>query len=124
MWAGLLLRLASVGLLSRLDAGMYGLHPALPAWLMAAWRESAGAGFAAERAAAEDVLLTAYALMGNWLLQQIRGGAAELAFGLLDRQRTTMGRVLGRALSGRPYAEAPRMQPQDDFGMRVDWAWR
>jgi tetratricopeptide (TPR) repeat protein len=115
-WAGLLQRLAAVGLLSRLGASIYELHPALPAWLMAAWRESAGADFAAERAAADDALLTAYAAMGNWLLQQIHGGAAELAFALLDRQRATMGRLLGQALTGGRYAEAQAlMQPLDEF---------
>jgi tetratricopeptide (TPR) repeat protein len=111
-WAALLHRLAAMGLLSRLGAGTYGLHPALPAWLMAAWRERAGARFAAERAAADHALLTAYARMGQWLDQQIRGGAAELAFGLLDRQRPTMGRLLGQALASGRYDEAQDlMQP-------------
>jgi hypothetical protein len=115
-WAGLLQRLAAVGLLSRLDAGMYGLHPALPAWLTAAWREHAGAGFAAERAAADDALLAAYAVVGRWLDQQIQGGAAELALGLLDRQRATMGRLLGQALAGGHSAEAHAlMQPLNKF---------
>lgn len=115
-WAGLLQRLTAVGLLSRLGAGMYRLHPALPAWLLAAWRETAGAGLAAERAAANDALLTAYALMGDWLARQIEGGAAELAFGMLDRQRATIGRLLGEALAGGSYDEAQRlMQPLQAF---------
>jgi tetratricopeptide (TPR) repeat protein len=115
-WAGLLQRLAAVGLLSRLGAGMYRLHPALPAWLTTAWRASVGAGFAAERAAADDALLTAYAQMGNWLFRQIHGGAAELAHGLLDRQRATMGRLLGQALAGGHYTEAQAlMEPLDAF---------
>src|SRR5271168_2514676 len=124
-WAGLLQRLGSVGLLSRLGAGMYRLHPALPAWLTAAWRASAGAGFAAERAAADYALLTAYAQMGQWLSRQIAGGAAELAFGLLDRQRATMGRLLGQALAGGRYAEAQALvQPLNDFWDGRVWVWR
>jgi tetratricopeptide (TPR) repeat protein len=116
VWAGLLRRLAAVGLLNRLDAGMYRLHPALPAWLTAAWRVNAGAGFAAERATADDALLAAYAAMGEWLFQQIQGGAEELAFGLLDRQRATMGRLLGQALAVGRYAEAAAlMRPLNEF---------
>jgi tetratricopeptide (TPR) repeat protein len=115
-WEGLLQQLTAVGLLSRLGAGMYRLHPALPAWLMAAWRENAEEGFTAERTAADNALLSAYALMGGWLGGQIRGAAAELAFAMLDRQRATMGRLLGQALVSRRYVEAQAlMQPLDEF---------
>ena len=77
---------------------MYTLHPALPSYLMAEWR-LAGAEFAAEDSAAEQALLTAYAGFANWLLRQIKSGAAETAFALLGQQRRTMGRLLGVALA-------------------------
>ena len=72
-WAALLGRLAGIGLLTALGGGMYGLHPALPAYLMAEWRRLAGTGFAAEHMAAEQALLQAYAGFGDWLQPTDRG---------------------------------------------------
>ena len=66
-WAALLQRLAAMGVVSELEHGMYGLHPALPAWLMAQWRQAAGDAFATEHKAAEQALLSAYAALGRWL---------------------------------------------------------
>ncbi len=95
---------------------MYGLHPALPARLMAAWREAAGADFDSERAAAEAAFLAAHAAFGRWLLQQIRGGAAEMAMALIARQRRTLGRQADRALHQDRFAEAQAiLQPLNDF---------
>ncbi|MGB8839658.1 MAG: tetratricopeptide repeat protein, partial [Aliidongia sp.] len=111
-WAALLDRLAGIGVLTSLGAGMYRLHPALPAYLTAEWRRVAGADFATEQAAAELALLAAYADIGDWLYQQIGGGAAEIAFALIDQQRRTMGRLLGLALTQQRYAPAQAlMQP-------------
>lgn len=116
VWTELLQRLTAVGLVSRLDGVMYRLHPAMPAWLMAAWRDGAGVCFAAERAAADDALLVAYVLQGDWLLRQVQSGNAKLAFDLLDRQRATIGRLLGQALAAGDYAEAQAlMQPLNEF---------
>ena len=113
-WSALLQRLASMGVVSELGNGMYGLHPALPAWLMAQWRQSAGDAFATEHQAAEQALLTAYAAFGIWLDQQIGGGAAETAFALIERQRRTMSRLLGLALAEQRHSRAASlMQPLD-----------
>jgi tetratricopeptide (TPR) repeat protein len=62
---------------------------------------------------------------GAWLTQQINRGSAELAFALLERQRRTMGRLLGLALSEQRYDLAQQiMQPLDDFwdlrGLRTE----
>jgi tetratricopeptide (TPR) repeat protein len=119
-WQALLQRLSGIGLLIALGGGMYGLHPALPSYLMAEWRRLAGESFAVEHAAAEQALLIAYARFGGWLSQQIQGGAAEAAFGLMERQRRTMGRLLGLALAQQRYREAQSLlQPLNDF-----WAAR
>ena len=115
-WSELLQYLASIGLLSRLGVGMYSLHPALPAWLAAAWRSAADSNFAAERNAAEHALLAAYAEFGDGLQGQIRTGSAETAFALIAYQRRTMGRLLGLALRESRYTEAQSlMQPLNNF---------
>ena len=108
-WGARMQRLAQVGLLTALDGGMYGLHPALPAYLMAEWRQIAGVSFAGEHAAAERAMLAVYAGFGEWLLQQIQRGSAEIAFALIDRQRHTMGRLLGLALIEQLYGAAQRV---------------
>jgi tetratricopeptide (TPR) repeat protein len=115
-WSGLLRRLSGVGVLTELGSGMYGLHPALPSYLTAEWRRLAGEGFAGEHAAAEQALLAAYDAFGGWLRRQIQGGAAETAFALLERQRRTMGRLLGMALTQQHHAAAQAlMQPLEEF---------
>ena len=67
-------RLAGIGLVTALGAGMYGLHPALPSYLMAEWRRMAGVGLASEHAAAERALLTAYGAFGFWGSTEIQEG--------------------------------------------------
>jgi tetratricopeptide (TPR) repeat protein len=118
-WQALLRRLSGIGLLTELGGRMYGLHPALPSYLMAEWRRLAGESFATEHTAAEQALLMAYAGyagFGTWLLRQIESGTAEAAFGLLERQRRTMGRLLGVALAQQRYGEAQSLlQPLDEF---------
>ncbi|TAX63352.1 tetratricopeptide repeat protein [Rhizobium ruizarguesonis] len=119
-WSASLQRLASIGLLTSLGDWLYGLHPALPSYLMAEWRRIAASNFAAERAAAERALLAAYAKFGQWLWHQIKSGSAEFAFALLDRHRRTMNRLLGAALSQKRYEEAQSLfQPLNEF-----WATR
>jgi hypothetical protein len=119
-WTAMLVRLVEIGLLTALGRGMYALHPALPAYLTAQWRQQAGAEFTDEYAAANEALLHAYAGFGGWLLQQIQAGAAQTAIVLIDRQRRTMGRLVGMALAQRQYELAQAMlQPLNEFwGMR------
>ena len=115
-WSALLDRLAGIGVLTALGAGMYRLHPALPSYLTAEWRRSAGTDFAAEQEAAEQALLAAYAGFGDWLYQQIQGGSAETGFALIGWQRRTMGRLLGLALKQQRYEAAQAlMQPLSAF---------
>jgi tetratricopeptide (TPR) repeat protein len=97
-WTEVLDQAAGVGLLSRLGGGKYRIHPALPAYLAARWRTEEPDGYHHQRAAAENALLTAHAALGNWLLGQINGGDAQLAFAVLDQQRRTLGSLLGHAL--------------------------
>ena len=115
-WHGTLETLAGVGLLTPMGGGMYALHPALPAYLVAHWRLRAGGGYEAERDAAQLGLLQAYAAFGHWLDQQIQSGSAETAYALLERQRRTMGRLVGRALEQGQYADAQALlQPLNAY---------
>jgi tetratricopeptide (TPR) repeat protein len=115
-WAERLERLARLGLLTGVGGGMYEIHPALPAYLMAQWRLMAGEGFDAERAAADRALLHAYAGFGSWLQDQIDSGVAEAAFALIERQRRAMGRLVALALADKSYAEAQRLlEPLNAF---------
>jgi hypothetical protein len=84
-WADLLDQAAAVGLLTALGAGMYRIHPALPAYLAARWRNEQPDRYEAERAAVDRALLDAHAAFGQWLVQQINAGDAGLAFSSPNR---------------------------------------
>jgi tetratricopeptide (TPR) repeat protein len=115
-WSTTLHRLAGIGLLTSLGGGMYGLHPALPFYLMAEWRRMAGERFEPEHSPAEGALLTAYSAFGGWLRKQIAEGSADTAFSLIERQQRTIGRLLGFALSQQRYREAQvLMAPLNEF---------
>ncbi|WP_321339464.1 tetratricopeptide repeat protein [uncultured Cohaesibacter sp.] len=98
-WVKLLDQATSLGLLTSLGAGLYRLHPALPAFLAAQWRANAKDTFEAEHKAVRTALITAHAALGGWLRQQIEGGNAGLAFKLLSLQRRTLGIMIRQALS-------------------------
>ena len=115
-WSTLLGRLSDVGILTPLGGDLYDLHPAIPVCLTAAWRSRAGAGYRAERSAAEAALLDAFAVLGAWLSEQLAGGDPGAALELIDRQLRTMVGLLDHALSERRYGEALRLlQPLGDF---------
>jgi tetratricopeptide (TPR) repeat protein len=116
VWSETLQRVTGIGLLISLGGGMYRLHPALSSYLLAEWRQNAGAEFEAEHEAAEVALLQAHAFFGSWLLQQIESGAADTAFTLIEEQRRTMGRLLAVALDQKRYGQAQAlMQPLNEF---------
>lgn len=115
-WSATLAALASIGLVTPLGGGMYSLHPALPAYLAAEWRQLAGEGFDIEWGAAQGALLTGYAAFGDGLRQQVQSGFAEVALALIGQQRRTMGRLLQLALVARRYKEAQKiLQPLNVF---------
>ncbi|MGH3940603.1 MAG: hypothetical protein ACRDTG_18600 [Pseudonocardiaceae bacterium] len=87
-----------MGLLTPLGRGMYTIHPALPAYLAQQWRREEPDDYPQQYAVAAAALLDAYAAFGAWLDQQIQTGDAATAFAVLDRQRRTLGNLLGNAL--------------------------
>ncbi len=62
--------------------------------------------YAEQRATAEDALLDAYAAFAGWLTQQILTGDAGFAFTIIDRQRRTLGHLLGSALDSSHWNQA------------------
>ena len=115
-WATWLTHLASIGLLTSLGNGMYTLHPALPAYLMAEWRQLAGQNFDTERSDAEMCMLSAYTAHAISLFTQMHSGDASRALIAIDRQRRTIGRLLKFALARRLYRSAQLLlQPLGEF---------
>ena len=106
VWERLLAACVSLGLLTRLGTGMYRIHPALPGYLTALWKQRAGITFAKEKEAARLASLRAHATLGNWLNQQVEGGLAETAMVVLAAERRTLGAAVGEALKQGLFVEA------------------
>ncbi|MEU4609157.1 CHAT domain-containing protein, partial [Streptomyces umbrinus] len=115
-WAQVLERTTEVGLLTSLGAGIYRIHPALPAYLTSFWQNLALGRHQELRRAAELALLDAYASFGGWLLQQLQSGDARLAMELIHLQRRTLGSLLGYALDHSLWDQAQDIaQPLDEY---------
>jgi tetratricopeptide (TPR) repeat protein len=115
-WKQVLEDAARVGLLTRLGAGMYRIHPALPAYLAARWRAEDPESHDSERDAATRALATACAGFGGWLDQQIRSGDAGLAYKVIGWQRRTLGALLGYALDHQMWEQAQAIaQPLNKY---------
>jgi tetratricopeptide (TPR) repeat protein len=116
VWASAMDEAAEVGLLTSLGAGMYGVHPALPAYVTSRWRDEDGPDYDRTRAVAEQALLIAYAAFARWLLRQLRTGDAGNALALIDYQRRTLTSLLGQALAIGAWAEAGAIaEPMNDY---------
>ncbi|WP_181362148.1 CHAT domain-containing protein, partial [Streptomyces sp. MA5143a] len=115
-WTSLLDRAAGVGLLTPLGAGMYRIHPALPAYLAAHWRTHAPDTYRDQHTTATRALLDAHAVLGDWLLQQLNSGDAQLAMALIHFQQRTLGSMLGHALDHSLWPQAQAIaQPLDTY---------
>jgi tetratricopeptide (TPR) repeat protein len=115
-WISALEDAAAVGLLSRLGLGMYRIHPALPAYLAAQWREADTIGHVSQLESATRALCTSCAGLGEWLRQQIGSGDARLAYAVIDIQRRTLSSMLGFALSREQWKEAQTIvQPLESY---------
>ncbi len=106
VWGEVLAAAAGAGLLTGLGGSVYRLHPALPAYLAARWCAEEGAGYDGQRVAATRALLSAYAELSGWLLQQIESGDAGLAHAVIGLQQRTMGYLLGYALDSQSWDKA------------------
>jgi tetratricopeptide (TPR) repeat protein len=111
-WTTALADAAGAGLLTELEPGMFAMHPALPGFLAAAWRDDDPAGYDQQRVAAEQVLREVCARFGQWLADQAATGdaeEAEYAEFLTGWQRRTLGAMLGQALDRRAWDDARRI---------------
>jgi tetratricopeptide (TPR) repeat protein len=98
-WRNALEDAAAVGLLTPLWGGMYRIHPALPAYLAAHWREEEAGTYDATRETAVRVMVGACAGLCDWLHNQIFSGDAGLAYAVIGLQLRTLGSMLGYALA-------------------------
>ncbi len=115
-WAAALDAAAAVGLLTSIGAGMYRIHPALPAYLGALWRRETGDDHDSEHARAASALLSAYAAFCGWLLKQMQTADAGFALRIVELQRRTIGHLLGAALEGNRWDAAQSIaQPLDEY---------
>ncbi|MEV5975126.1 CHAT domain-containing protein [Streptomyces sp. NPDC051921] len=105
-WQQALDRAADVGLLTRIGARTYRIHPALPGYLAMRWRAEDRARYGAERAAAEAAFLGAYADFGRWLREQLDHGEASDPIALMAEHQATMTALFGQALEARRWEHA------------------
>jgi tetratricopeptide (TPR) repeat protein len=105
-----------VGLLTRLDSGMYLIHPALPAYLTDLWRTEEPRDHRALRETAAQTLLAAYADLGVWAREKMESGDAGHALAVIGLQRRTLGSLLAYALRHGRWEDAQAIgQPLDDY---------
>ncbi len=116
-WTDVLAEAVGVGLLTELGGDMYRLHPALPSYLTARWRQT-------EYDAAWRAMLLAYSGFSSFLDQQVDGGNARLALTVIALQRHTMGALLAEALQQGQWAHAQHLvQALDQYWARSGrWA--
>lgn len=105
-WRDALEDAAAVGLLTPLGGGMYRIHPALPAYLAAQWRNQEPLRYDAIRETAIRALVSACAYFGQWLTKQRISSNAGTAYAIIGLQRRTLGSMLGYALAHAQWAEA------------------
>ncbi len=115
-WKSTLDACVRIGLLSELGLGCYRLHPALPSYLQGWWQALAGESHGAEHEAAMGASIAAYAALGSWLNQQIKGGDAGTAFTLLRLEQRSLGRAAAAALARGRFAQAQDvLQPLNEL---------
>lgn len=94
------------GLLTQAMEAVYRLEPGLAEILETAWRERAGAAFEDEREAVRRALLRAWAVVGEWLGDQLGEEDDEIAVEVLELEAGAMSAAAAAALERRMFAEA------------------
>ena len=105
-WAAILDRATDLGMLTDIGAGIYLIHPALPAQLIRHWRTQHPDTFDAEYADTQGALLEAFAYFGGWLDREIDSGDAARAYEFVNHHRRNLGYYLGYALNHQHWLEA------------------
>jgi tetratricopeptide (TPR) repeat protein len=105
-WTAVLDDAARVGLLARLGAGMYRIHPALPGYLAAGWQAQNPEGYSQERDACQQALCISCAWTSRQLTRQIERDDAASAHVIIGVHRRTLGATLAHALDRRAWDDA------------------
>ncbi|HCT77522.1 MAG TPA: hypothetical protein DGG94_13045 [Micromonosporaceae bacterium] len=119
-WDRILAYAVRVGLLTSLGGGLYRIHPALPHYLAGWWRaDKPNSDYNRQHSAALQAIAEAHAIFGDWLLSQIQGGDAQVAYTIIDWQRHTMGTMLSHTLATHRWAQARAIvEPLDHYWAR------
>jgi tetratricopeptide (TPR) repeat protein len=121
-WDDVLGEAARVGLLARMDLGYYRIHPALPGYLAAGWRQEDPDGYSAARDMGVRALLGVCVEMSLWLRWEVERGSAGVAFAIMGLHHRTLGSLLGYALDQRLWHEAQQLsQALQDFWVTRGW---
>lgn len=105
-WEEMLESGAREGLAAPSMAAVYRTDPGLPALLAGVWQERAGGAYEAERDAAEAASLRAFAVVGEWLNDQLGEEGEEIALEVLEIESPALAAAAGRALDRRMFLEA------------------
>ncbi len=108
-WEEILEAAAKTGLLTREMESVYRMAPGLGESLEAEWRERSGGSYAAERETALTALLRGWAVVGEWLGDQLSDPDAddlEIAREVLDLETASLLTAGSEALDRRMFAEA------------------
>lgn len=115
-WEEMLESGARDGLLTRSMAAVYRTAPGLPRLLDTVWRERAGDAFHAEREATVIAFLRAFAVVGEWLNDQLGEEGEEIALEVLEIQKPALAAAAGHALERRMFLEAQSLlEPLNAF---------
>ncbi len=115
-WQEILDRCCDLGLLTPIGNGIYAMHPALPGYLSAWWKKTAGARFEDQREQALVAGIAAHAALGRWLYDQMGAGPADTAMSVLFVEKPTFLQMLQEALRRELYAQAQAiLQPINEF---------
>ncbi|WP_328335140.1 tetratricopeptide repeat protein [Kribbella sp. NBC_00382] len=105
-WSAALDEATDVGLLTSLGAGMYQIHPALPAYLTSRWRDDSGSEYEHEIAAAQRCMLSVVSELADLLNVAISSAGAAASLAMMDRHRHTLGAMVGVALESERWGDA------------------
>lgn len=115
-WEEMLEAAAREGLAAPSMAAVYRTATGLPAFLETFWREQAGDAFASERDAAAVAFLRAFAVVGEWLNDQLGEEGEEIALEVLQIQKPALAAAAARALERRMFLEAQSLlEPLNAF---------
>jgi tetratricopeptide (TPR) repeat protein len=119
-WKAALEEAVRVGLLTPIDGRMFRLHPVLPAYLGAQWRNEDGNGYEEARDECMRAMVTVCSTAGLALNEQVRFGDARQGYAILDQLHRTFGIFLRYALDRYMWDEAQAIvQPLESY-----WAAR